>query len=152
MSVPCESIPDDRQLVCYVLGLLPEEEAERLDEQSIVLDEVAARLTCVENDLVDAYVSGTLDRDILERFESCYLASPRRRDKVRFAERFLSAVDRSPTPAVRVAHTPPSGADQIQGIPGLAARPGTHARVAPRARLAWSLAAAAMLLLACGIL
>ena len=95
MSVPGESIQGDQQLVRYLLGLLPEEEAERLDEQSIVVDEFAARLQCVENDLVDAYVSGTLEGDILERFESFYLASPLRREKVKFAERLLAAADRA---------------------------------------------------------
>ena len=98
MPVSCESIPDDRQLVRYLVGLLPEEEAERLDEQSIVLDEVAARLSCVENDLVDAYVSGALEADILERFESFYLTSPQRCEKVKFAERFLAALERLRTP------------------------------------------------------
>ena len=67
MSVPGESIQREQQLVRYLLGLLPEEEAERLDEQSVVADEFAARLQCVENDLVDAYVSGTLEGDIRER-------------------------------------------------------------------------------------
>ena len=45
---------DDRQLIRYLLGLLPEDEAQRYDEQSIVDDDVAARLRQVENDLVDA--------------------------------------------------------------------------------------------------
>src|SRR4029079_9203309 len=59
----------DRHLTRYVLGLLPDEEAERLDEQSIMDDEVAARLRSVENDLVDAYVCGTLEGELLEPFE-----------------------------------------------------------------------------------
>jgi len=105
MFEPCEAIPDDRQLVRYLLGLLPEEDADRLDEQSIVLDEVAARLSCVENDLVDAYVSGALEADILERFESFYLTSPQRCEKVKFAERFLAALDRLRTPAAGASHT-----------------------------------------------
>jgi hypothetical protein len=95
MSVPDESIQDDQQLVRYLLGLFPEEEAERFDEQSIVVDEFAVRLQCVENDLVDAYVSGTLEGDILKRFESFYLASPLRREKVKFAERLLASADRA---------------------------------------------------------
>ena len=43
----------------------------------------------VENDLVDAYVRGTLDADTRTRFESFYMSSPRRRAKVRFARAFL---------------------------------------------------------------
>jgi hypothetical protein len=129
MSVSHVSIPDDRQLTRYLLGLLPEEDAERFDEQSIVDDEMASRLQCVENDLVDAYVGGTLQGELLERFESFYLASPRRRAKVKFAGRFLDAVDRAAAAAVVVPRTAP-----------------------PRSRFVLSLAPAAMVLLACGVL
>lgn len=123
--------PEDRQLVRYILGLLPQKDAEGLDEQSIADDDLATRLRSVENDLVDAYVCGTLDGEFLERFESFYLASPRRRDKVKFAREFLKAVDRLPKPATAAA----SGAGS-----GLWRR-----------RFMW-LALAAALLLACGVL
>jgi hypothetical protein len=126
------SIPDDRQLIRYLLGLLPDDEAERYDEQSIVDDDMAARLRLIENDLVDAYVRGTLDDERRQRFESFYLASPHRRDKVRFAERLLGAVDRASAAEAPV--------------------PAVSRTVAVRSRLLWTLAPAAMLLLACGIL
>jgi hypothetical protein len=123
---------EDRRLIRYVLGLLPDEDAERLDEQSIVDDEFAARLRSVEDDLVDAYVRGALEGELLERFESFYLASPRRREKVAFARQFVGAVDRLPSSAAASAACP-SG---------------------PVSRRRWfiSLASAAALLLACGIL
>ncbi len=130
--MPISRISDDRQLIRYLLGLLPEDEAQRYEEQSIVDDDVAARLRQVENDLVDAYVRGTLDEEFRKRFESFYLASPLRRDKVRFAERLLGAVDRAS--ALGAA---------VPAVPRTAAR---------RSRFVWSLAPAAMLLLACGIL
>jgi hypothetical protein len=149
MSVPGESIQGDPQLVRYLLGLLPEEEAERLDEQSVVVDEFAARLQCVENDLVDAYVSGILEGDILERFESFYLASPRRREKVRFAERFLAAADRSSAAAGVASPAARPGAAQVVRVSGLRE---TDAYVGPRWRMASSVAVAAMLLVTCGFL
>jgi hypothetical protein len=132
MPISRVSMQDDRQLIRYLLGLLPENEAQRYDEQSIVDDDVAARLRQVENDLVDAYVRGTLDEEFRQRFESFYLASPLRRDRVRFAERLLGAVDRASV----------AGA-AVPTVPRTAAR---------RSRFVWSLAPAAMLLLACGIL
>jgi len=96
MSLPDEpERADDRQLARYLLGLLPDEEIERLDEASIADDEVASRLRIVENDLVDAYVRGDLTGEMLERFEARFLASPRRRQRARFAENFLRAVDRA---------------------------------------------------------
>lgn len=94
MSVLLESEHDDRVFVHYLLGLLPEEDAERLDELCVADDNVASRLCAVENDLVDAYIRGTLAEDALKRFESFYLASPRRREKVMVARGLLRIVDR----------------------------------------------------------
>jgi hypothetical protein len=99
MSLLRDSAADGERLVRYLLGFLPEDEAERLDEQSVVNDDVACRLLSAENDLVDAYVRGTLDPGLRRRFESFYLASPRRRQRVRFARRFLAVVDRMPARA-----------------------------------------------------
>ncbi len=44
----------------YLLGALPEEEAERLDELSFTSDEFAEALRAAEKDLVDAYLQGEL--------------------------------------------------------------------------------------------
>jgi hypothetical protein len=95
MSLPDRPGHDDEQMVRYLLGLLPTEDAERLDEASVVDDEVAARLQRVEDDLVDGYVRGALSGETLMRFESYYLASPRRRERVAFAGKFLRAVDKA---------------------------------------------------------
>jgi anti-sigma factor RsiW len=102
-----DSRPDDL-LIRYLLGALPDAETERLDEQSLADDDFADRLRAAEDDLIDAYVSGTLTGERRERFESNYLASPRRRDKVAFARRFLAVVDRSSSPlhVVAAARTP----------------------------------------------
>ena len=94
MSLPHDSRFDDRQLERYVLGLLSEGDRERLDEASIVDDEVALRLRVVEHDLADSYVRGLLTGDTLSRFESHYLASPLRRENVRLAEKLASAIAR----------------------------------------------------------
>src|SRR5215471_10742581 len=110
MSLLRDSAADREQLVRYLVGLLPQGEADRLDEQSIVDDDVACRLLSVEDDLVDAYVRETLDSDLRLRFESHYLASPLRRRRVKFARRFLAAVDRQPaclTPAVSTTRAIP---------------------------------------------
>ncbi|HEX9163978.1 MAG TPA: hypothetical protein VF980_19885 [Thermoanaerobaculia bacterium] len=82
--------PDDGLLTRYLLGSLPEEETERLDEMSVTDDEIAWRLRAVENDLVDAYVRGEMSGGTLERFRSTYLASPERRKKVVVAKALLA--------------------------------------------------------------
>jgi len=148
MSPLTEAALDDRQLERYLLGLLPEGDAERLDELSITDDNVAERLRIVEDDLVDAYVSGELAGELLERFESFYLSSERRRQKVRFA-RSLLTTDRGAGPA------------GTAGRESTGARPARPHRVSRDAsssfrpwlqssRSTWGLAVAAALLLFAG--
>lgn len=117
---------NEEDLIRYLLGLLPEEDTERLDEASIADDNLASRLRVVESDLVDSYVSGALDGETRSRFETFYLSSPLRREKVRFAGRFLVAVDRAAASPVTVP--------------------------ARRMKFYWPVAAAVLLLAACGIL
>lgn len=79
---------NDQTLTRYLLGALPDAEAERLDELSFTDDEFAEALKAAEKDLVDAYVQGELQGAALERFKSHYLASPLRRGKTEFAQAF----------------------------------------------------------------
>src|SRR5260370_24874934 len=81
---------DDRLLTRYLLGVLPAEEAERLDELSVANEEFAWRLNGIENDLVDAYVRGGLSGEALQQFKAFYLSSPTRRHKAEFAEGLLA--------------------------------------------------------------
>jgi hypothetical protein len=95
-KVPVRTQPiSDDELVGYLLGTLRAEEADRLDERSIVEDDLAERLRMVEDALVDSYAAGTLKGERLQRFESFYLSSPRRRRKAAFAQGLISAVERS---------------------------------------------------------
>src|SRR5262249_362928 len=151
MSQPKESINiDDQHLVDYLLGLLPEEEVERLDEESIADDDVAARLSAVEDDLVDAYVTETLDESLRTRFETVYLRSPHRRDKVKFARRFLAAVDRVSTPGVPAVPIATSSSERVRRF---ALKPEVAKSPERRGRVSWTfVTAAASMVLACGLL
>lgn len=77
---------DNNQIIQYLLGTLPEDEAERFDELSFTDDEFGERLKAAENDLIDRYIQNELDEETRKRFEFYYLASPFRREKVKFAE------------------------------------------------------------------
>ena len=147
MSSTEECRLDDRQLERYVLGLLSDEEAERLDEVCIADDEAASRLRIVEDDLVDAYVRGTLSGGTLERFESYYLASPRRRERVKLAARFVRSIDRAARADSGAPRTPAlaSTADCDEGVP--VPRAVQRHRMTVRSPLAWKLALAAALVL-----
>lgn len=96
MPSPDKPPYDDQVVVQYLLGSVPEDEASRLDELSIADDRFAERLSAVENDLVDSYVKGELSGELLDRFQSHYLASPYRSEKVKFAESLLALCDRAP--------------------------------------------------------
>jgi hypothetical protein len=86
---------DAQILVQYLLGLLPEADAEHLDELSVADDDFAMRLAMVENDLVDAYVRTDVSEEIRERFRTFYLSSAKRREKVRFAAHLLGLEERA---------------------------------------------------------
>ena len=87
-----EALHDEPLLIRYLLGSLPAEEAERLDELSITDDNLAWRLKSAENDMVDAYVRGELSGETLDRFTSVYLATPARREKVEFARTLMAVL------------------------------------------------------------
>jgi hypothetical protein len=133
MAMPTPPISDD-QLVRYLLGALPPDETERLDEQTFVDEELAERVRVVEDDLVDSYAAGTLSGDRLQRFESFYLASPRRRSKAAFAKGLHGAIDRS----TRQPRPVPAAEPQVSRPVGRA--------------LWWPLAAAAALIVATAVL
>lgn len=93
---------DDQILIRYLLGSLPEAEAERLDELSVADDAFVLQLNSVENDLVDAFVRGELSEDNLAQFKKSYLSSFKRMQKVEFAEALRSFDARKATAPVPV--------------------------------------------------
>ena len=98
-----EATYNDQAIVEYLLGSLPAGEAEAYDELSIANHEFATALNAREQDLVDAYVRHELSGSVLERFESHYLASSLRREKLEFAQALQGWVEKSDkvqTPAV----------------------------------------------------
>src|SRR5947209_5207552 len=109
MPSPHKNAFDDQYLVRYLLGSLPQEEAERLDELSITDDDVSWHLRAVENDLVDAYVRSELDGETLRQFNASYLSSGRRRQKVEFAKGLRRFQARSASAAEPVKQSVPAG-------------------------------------------
>jgi len=78
--------PDNQKITQYLLGSLPSAETEIFDELSFTDDDFAESLRAAENDLIDGYLHGELTGETLSKFESFYLASPLRREKVEFAK------------------------------------------------------------------
>ena len=88
MPPPDKTTYDDSVLVKYLVGSLPETDAERLDELSVSDKEVADRLEGIENDLVDSWARGELSGELLEQVNRVYRSSPQRIGKLRFAQAF----------------------------------------------------------------
>jgi hypothetical protein len=115
---PIRQSLQDAQLIRYLLGAVSEDETNRLDELSVVDDELAERLLKLEDDLVDAYATGTLHGETLERFESFYLASPRRRAKADFAKSLQTVASRTSQRRATVHRlTPPTQVSTARVIP-----------------------------------
>ena len=140
----------DQQVVTqYLLGDLPEAEAEPFDELSVTNDEFAEALGAAEKDLVDAYVQGELTGAALEQFRSHYLASPLRREKVKFAQVFQVFAEQNAGTRVAgiQAESPAKSAPERKGGGWFA---GLSAFFAPRFALQWGLTVAALALLIAG--
>lgn len=92
----------DREVLlrAYLLGALSPEEQEPIDDQ-IAEDEAAHEdLLATQDDLIHAYLADALPAADRERFESHFLASPRRRERMAFIRSLLVAVAREAPPAV----------------------------------------------------
>jgi hypothetical protein len=133
MSLIPQAFTND-QLIRYLLGALPAGEMDRLDELSVVDDELADRLRVLEDELVDAYASGALTGERLASFESFYLGSPLRRRKAEFARSLKATVNKISQRRATV--------HQLN----------TTTRVMNRSGVPWSRAVAAVLVLTTGVL
>ncbi len=138
---------NEQTIIQYLLGSLPEKETERFDELSFIDDEFAEQVQAAEDDLADAYVNGELSGQTLERFNSYYLASPKRRDNVRFAQSLQVFTDQA------VAAKPAEEAGESIANRFELNRPGAWRRflpgffAVPSLATQWSFAGAAILLL-----
>ncbi len=133
----------------YLLDSLPEAEAERFDELCFTDDEFAEALNAAEKDLIDAYVQGELAGAALKQFKSYYLASPLRREKVKFAQAFqVFAEKTAAAQAVEVEAENPAQAVTKRKVSGWFSALGVF--TVPRLALQWGTAIAALALLIAG--
>jgi hypothetical protein len=141
---------NDELITQYLLGSLSSEEAERLDELSLTDDEFAVRLQEVENELLDAYVRGELSGQTLEQFNSFYLSSPRRRERVGFAQALHTVTERAAVGKQATNQQAVVKGPQLSPRSSSPWASGLRVPSSPRRALQWGLAAAASLLLVAG--
>ncbi|MBL8114744.1 MAG: hypothetical protein JNK60_17820 [Acidobacteria bacterium] len=142
----------------FLLGLLPEKEAETLREQLFGQPSMVEEIAAHEDDLIDAYSRGELLGAEKDAFDALYLAHPEKRRRVVVSRALLEAARSQAAPGGArlstpsgVAEVPPAvaalraeiAAEEARG--NVAVFPGGRSRILPALT---GLAAAAALVLA----
>lgn len=81
---------EDKRLMGYLLGNLPESEEIRLEEEYLASPDAQNRLAVIEDDLVDAFLEGQLSARERKQLEARFLASPRGRRKLELAKSLMA--------------------------------------------------------------
>jgi hypothetical protein len=89
------------QARAYLLGRLPAEARDQMDDEYFTDRETFEEMLAAENDLVDEYVRGQLSGSDRKAFEREYLNTPEGRQKVALARTLVQYVDASAPLAVR---------------------------------------------------
>ena len=90
---------DERGIISYLLGDLPEEEQTLVEERFLRDTQYREAIRSTEDDLVDEYVRGELPPREHALFEKSLTSLPRRRRKVEFARALAVALPGDPRPA-----------------------------------------------------
>jgi anti-sigma factor RsiW len=122
---------NEEPLVRYLLGNVSPGEQAEIEDRLFVEEDFHDRMRAAGDDLIDAYLAGSLPPEDKARFEAHFLASPRRRARFELVRDIVSAVQESAAEAQPAERAVP-----------LAAKP----RRIPR----WALAAA-LLVAAAGL-
>jgi hypothetical protein len=80
---------DKEILVRYVLGDLPEEMEERLEQEYFLDQQKWNALRAAEDDLIHDYARGALSEERRAQFEVSFLSSPRNRERVELARMLI---------------------------------------------------------------
>jgi hypothetical protein len=84
---------DSDELIQYLLGKLGPERLEHLEQRILLDDDFHREIEIAEDELLDSYVQGKLDAEDRRFFESNFLASGLRRQKLRFALALKRKID-----------------------------------------------------------
>ncbi|MDQ3135163.1 MAG: hypothetical protein M3Q76_10200 [Acidobacteriota bacterium] len=86
-------VEDNERATRYLLGELPAEEQSGVEDDYFAPGDAFEQLLAAEDDLIDAYVRGELSATRQVRFESHFLATERRRQRVEFARELRRSVN-----------------------------------------------------------
>jgi len=140
-------LTDQEQIKSYLLGQLPEEDGSEVEARLLTDREFCEELSIGEDDLVEQYLSGALSSSERQAFESHFVLSPERQQKVRFAralKKYVSAGDEEEQEnPIEIEAVPERGA--------VTPFPGSRPKIFPfRNQVVASLAAALVLIVVVG--
>lgn len=83
---------DNKILIDYLFGELPEPERARIEEQYFTDNSLYEQLSAVESDLIDRYAQHTLTESERKDFEEKYLTTPQRHKKVEESKQLINLI------------------------------------------------------------
>ncbi len=89
----------------YLLGILPVELRLVLEERILTEGQAYEELLIAEDELIDQYIAGSLDEKERKSFESHFLITVERQQKVRFGKVFRRYLNSEPAVATRAGST-----------------------------------------------
>jgi CHAT domain-containing protein/Tfp pilus assembly protein PilF len=92
-----EQINEQSKFRKYILGNVSEAERAAIDERLLTDDEYFEEFSMTEENFIQDYIDGNLDKPERERFESCFLNSEENRQKVKFAAALRRYVNETAT-------------------------------------------------------
>lgn len=110
---------DEELLVRYLLGDLPEETQAEIEDRAFQDREYLQEILAAESDLIDEYVRGGLSDSRRRLFDSRFLASAERRQKVEFAKALANVL--SETAVAEKESVPVAARAQVSGWNSFAA-------------------------------
>ena len=93
-----DSLPDDEQLIRYLLGTMTDEEKIHIEQSYFGDDELFELLLALEQELKQRYALGMLTGNDAVLFEQRYLQQPGLQNELDFARSFVRHVHRLPSP------------------------------------------------------
>src|SRR5262249_52331960 len=90
-----EESHNEKLIIRYLLGDLPDDEQIRLEDRAFSDHQYMQNVLAVEGDLIDDYLRGSLSEHERRQFESRFLVSHERRQKVEFARALAKVASKS---------------------------------------------------------
>ncbi|MCI0423231.1 MAG: hypothetical protein L0312_29075 [Acidobacteria bacterium] len=86
-----------KRLTCYLLGELSEAEEAQLEQQYLQDEALHQELLLAEDEVIESFLRNELPPGKRHRFESYFLASPARRERLETASAMLRAIETEPS-------------------------------------------------------